>query len=79
MFVEEPTFAGQGKTIRISCPLVDTVLQAIGWHSPKTPVRSSWLPLDLGRGVVGFCPIAANILSLLPPVKGMGPLCLNES
>lgn len=52
--MEEPTFAGQVKTIRISCPSVDTVLQAIGWHSPKTPVRSSWIPLDLGGRIAGF-------------------------
>lgn len=49
MFLEDPTFAGWVKTIRISYPLVDTVLQAVGLHSPKTPMRGSWIPLDLGE------------------------------
>lgn len=60
-------FVGQFKTIRISCLLVNTVLQTVDWYPPKTPVMSLWDATGFGYH------IAVNSLSLLPPVNDMGP------
>lgn len=45
-------FVGQFKTIRISCLLVNTVLQTVDWYPPKTPVMSLWDATGFGVGLV---------------------------
>lgn len=58
-------FVGQFKTIRISCPLVSTVLQAVDWYPPKTPVMGLWDTSGFGGGLVTINTTSLLIVFLL--------------